>query len=944
MSLAGKRVVVVGLGASGVAAARLCLRRGARVVGDRREAARGARRRGARARAAGRDARRVGGHAQAGLSRGGPRRRVARRPAASRARRGRAARRADLGEVELAVRALAHPAPVVAVGGTNGKSTTTSLVGALLEAHGLRTSSSGGNLGEPLANHADERFDAIVLEVSSFQMERVDAFRPRRVASCSTSPTTTSTATRASTAYAHAKGNAFARQTPRRPRGRPRRRRRLPARRRGAARARVVTFGAGRRRRRHADAIVDRSTGERYARPDIALAGGHNALNVAAAIAASVRASASRRRPSAACSRPSAGLPHRMALVARDRRRPLLRRLEGDERRRGRSPRSKGSPSRRPCSSPAGATRAGATRRSSTRCAAKGRAAVLIGEAADAIAERDRRRVPVHRARDARRGRPRERGDSPGRATPSCSRPRARASTCSATTSTAATSSSRAVRELEARARDESPAERPQAARRARSSRRSTRPRTRARRGRRSTPCSPRSSSRSIGFGVVMVYSASAVAGDRAAPRPAVLPEAPGGLRRRRRSSSSSRRAASTTTASTSSPTRCSSLVGLLLLACVVGFGHSGGGAARWLSVGPVHIQPAEMAKVALVIWLAYSLAKKAERVKTFTVGFLPHLIVAGVFMLLCMKQPDFGSAVVLLLLTFTLLFVAGAQASATSSARRSSASCFGVDRRSASASTATSGTSRGSTWTRTAGPRLPAVPVRHVLRLGRACGAMGLGRGLQTLYLPEAHTDFVAAIIGEELGFVGVLALCAAYLLLVVRGVRAALRAPDDYGELPGVRDRDDVRRAGAREPGGRARDPADQGADVAVRELRRVVAPRERGGGGHPPQRLAPGQTRGPERETPRGPDGGSSGAGATRAASPAHGPREARAVTAARAHPHRGRRDGRPRLSRLAVADGARRSRTWRSSSRAPRAGSRRASSRRAASGSSSSTSCR
>ncbi len=72
-------------------------------------------------------------------------------------------------------------------------------------------------------------------------------------------------------------------------------------------------------------------------------------------------------------------------------------------------------------------------------------------------------------------------------------------------------------------------------------------------------------------------------------------------------------------------------VVGLLLLACVVGFGHSGGGAARWLAIGPIHVQPAEMAKLAVVAWLAYSLAKKAERVKTFAVGFLPHLIVAGV-------------------------------------------------------------------------------------------------------------------------------------------------------------------------------------------------------------------------------------------------------------------------------------------------------------------------
>jgi cell division protein FtsW len=58
-----------------------------------------------------------------------------------------------------------------------------------------------------------------------------------------------------------------------------------------------------------------------------------------------------------------------------------------------------------------------------------------------------------------------------------------------------------------------------------------------------------------------------------------------------------------------------------------------------------------------------------------------------------------------------------------------------------------------------------------------------GIGKGLQTLYLPEAHNDFIAAIVGEELGFVGILCLCIIYLALVARGVRAAYRAPDDYG-----------------------------------------------------------------------------------------------------------------------------------------------------------------
>jgi cell division protein FtsW len=222
-------------------------------------------------------------------------------------------------------------------------------------------------------------------------------------------------------------------------------------------------------------------------------------------------------------------------------------------------------------------------------------------------------------------------------------------------------------------------------------------------------------------------------------------------------------------------------IVGLLMLACVVGFGHSAGGAARWLSVGPVHVQPSEMAKLAVVSWLAYSLAKKADRVKTFTVGFLPHLIVAGVFMLLCMKQTDFGSAVVLLLLTFTLLFVAGAKLGYILGASIL-ASMFAV----VAVRFSEYRWRRYIAWLDMDAHKqdLAYQTFQSVMSFGSGgTWGMGLGRGLQTMYLPEAHTDFVAAIVGEELGFVGILVLCAAYLMLVTRGVRAALRAPDDYG-----------------------------------------------------------------------------------------------------------------------------------------------------------------
>lgn len=222
-------------------------------------------------------------------------------------------------------------------------------------------------------------------------------------------------------------------------------------------------------------------------------------------------------------------------------------------------------------------------------------------------------------------------------------------------------------------------------------------------------------------------------------------------------------------------------LAGVLLVLCVAGLGHTGGGAVRWLALGPIHIQPAEMAKLALVAWLAYSLAKKAERVKTFTIGFLPHLLVAGLFMLLCMKQPDFGSAVVLLLLTFTMLFVAGAKvgyilgASIVGSVFAAIAIRFTEYRY-----------ERYLAWLNMEEHRqdLAYQPFQSVMSFGSGgTWGVGLGRGLQTLYLPEAHTDFVAAIVGEELGFAGVIALAGAYLLLVVRGIRAALRSPDDYG-----------------------------------------------------------------------------------------------------------------------------------------------------------------
>jgi len=221
--------------------------------------------------------------------------------------------------------------------------------------------------------------------------------------------------------------------------------------------------------------------------------------------------------------------------------------------------------------------------------------------------------------------------------------------------------------------------------------------------------------------------------------------------------------------------------VTLLMLLSVLGFGHSGGGAARWLKLGPIHVQPSEMAKVALVLWLAYSLDKKKELVKSFSIGLLPHLMMAGVLVLICMKQPDFGSAAVLLFLTFAMLFVAGARLGYLMGA-----ALLGGGFAIWAVRFTAYRWERMVAWFNMAEHRqdLAYQPFQAVMSFGSGeATGLGLGKGMQVLYLPESHTDFISAIIGEELGFIGILCLSGVYLLIVARGMKAALSSQDEYG-----------------------------------------------------------------------------------------------------------------------------------------------------------------
>lgn len=317
--LAGKTVVVVGLGKSGLAAAELCLRRGARVVANDAKPE-GALSAEARALVA-RDGVELvaGGHAAVPWSRadlvvvspGVP-------PLAELAAV--EARGVPVvGELDFAWRHLAD-VPTAAITGSNGKSTTTTLVFEMLRAAGLRTF-VGGNLDTPPASiapgdgdaPASSRWDALVLEVSSFQAERAPAFHPRACALLNVSANHLDRYA-SFDAYVHAKGNLFVRQTPDDVAVVPHGDARCGAE-AARGRGRVVTFGPGGDVAPEGDRLVDRARGEWYPRSLLRPAGEHVALDACAAIALARELGATHEAIRTALAG-FAGLPHRTQLVA----------------------------------------------------------------------------------------------------------------------------------------------------------------------------------------------------------------------------------------------------------------------------------------------------------------------------------------------------------------------------------------------------------------------------------------------------------------------------------------------------------------------------------------------------------------------------------------------------------------------------------------------------
>jgi cell division protein FtsW len=216
----------------------------------------------------------------------------------------------------------------------------------------------------------------------------------------------------------------------------------------------------------------------------------------------------------------------------------------------------------------------------------------------------------------------------------------------------------------------------------------------------------------------------------------------------------------------------------------ISGFGYSAGGAKRWFRIAGFTFQPSEFARFALVIYLAYSMNRKMDRIKAFSVGFLPHVLVLGLLTVLIMLQPDFGSVVIFGAITWIMLFVGGVRISYLLGSMVLVIPAVyymmtGADYRIQRIM------SFMNPWQYSGDKGYQVVHSLLAFGTGGIWG-VGIGKGYQKLfYLPEPHTDFIFSVIGEELGLIGVVIILGLYTLILWRGISIARNSPDVFGSF---------------------------------------------------------------------------------------------------------------------------------------------------------------
>lgn len=228
-------------------------------------------------------------------------------------------------------------------------------------------------------------------------------------------------------------------------------------------------------------------------------------------------------------------------------------------------------------------------------------------------------------------------------------------------------------------------------------------------------------------------------------------------------------------------------LVAFALLVLVVLIGVEVGGSKAWLDLGVMRFQPSEASKLAIINFMAAYVAYRKQGLRKFWTGLVPALAVLGVTFGLIMLEPDFGTGVAIVGTVVIMLFAAGANMGHLISIGLSGLPIL-----------AFMVYTRPYRWRRITSFLDPWQDpldsgwnvIQSLLAIGSGgLFGLGLGQGRQKFaYLPEQHTDFIFSVLGEELGFVGALAVLGFFFLLAWRGYRTGLMAPDLFGSMLAV------------------------------------------------------------------------------------------------------------------------------------------------------------
>jgi cell division protein FtsW len=219
----------------------------------------------------------------------------------------------------------------------------------------------------------------------------------------------------------------------------------------------------------------------------------------------------------------------------------------------------------------------------------------------------------------------------------------------------------------------------------------------------------------------------------------------------------------------------------LLVLVLVPGVGVKVSGAQRWIRLAGFSIQPSEFSKLALVLFLAYVLSKKKEKIQVFLIGFMPPMLLSGLIILLVLAGKDLGNGVVLGLTVFVMMFIGGARPAYLLSELLLALPAFyylvaGVAYRRQRV------LAFMNPWEFERGAGFQIIQSYLAFHSGSLFG-QGLGQGKQKLfYLPEAHTDFIFSVIGEELGLLGTITVITLFAVWLSRVFIIAWKAPDHF------------------------------------------------------------------------------------------------------------------------------------------------------------------